>query len=121
MDFGRPLGAVTSGALPEEALVRIARQCEASDIADILAEMERLSDAKNALPAWDGDAQEGIAKAQETLSHLLAAVAEPLRLEVAKGLESPDVLTRVYVGIALVARQAKQAPGSLGFFRRVKP
>jgi len=104
-------------SLPEEALVRIARQCEASDIADILAEMERLSGEKNALPAWDGDAQDGVAAAQEALSHILAAIPERLLAEVQKGLESEDALTRAYTREALDARTRKR-PAQPSWFAR---
>ena len=111
------LGPSPWDAFPEAAIARIARQCEATDIADILVEMEHLSAEKNALPAWDGDAQDDVAKAQELLACILAAVAEPLRAQVAKGLESPDALTGAYVQEALNAG-ARQRPAPASWLSR---
>lgn len=43
-----------------------------SDVFDIIAELDAMSLEKAAVPDWDGDTQDDIARAKETLAALLA-------------------------------------------------
>ena len=99
-------------AFPDSAAAEVARQCSPADIAEIIAEIENLSAEKNALPDWDGDAQDMVARAQELLAGILAAAPARLLPAITKGLMSQDELARQYVGIALEQRKANGTANS---------
>lgn len=104
--FQQIIAAVLQGAHPGATLsgAQLARVAEALDAADIDAvvdTLDALSVEKHALPDWDGDSQDDIARAQETLMHLLAALAPRHRALIARRRDAVAPLTRQYLDLAL--------------------
>jgi hypothetical protein len=99
-------------AFPEAAAAKVAAQCDAADIADIVFELERLSAEKSDLPDWDGDSQDIVARHQELLAAILAAVPERLMPYVRRGLSSRDELARRYLELALQRRETRAVSAS---------
>jgi hypothetical protein len=93
-------------AFPEAAAARIAAQCSAADVGEIIGELERLSAEKSDLPDWDGDSSDLIARSQELLARILSAVPDRLLPAVTEGLSSRDELARRYVELALAERRS---------------
>ncbi|KCZ90608.1 hypothetical protein HHI_13755 [Hyphomonas hirschiana VP5] len=93
---------VNAYALPgEEALQRMANNCGVFEIRDVLFRLDELAAQRAAVPDWDGDTQDDIARVQEFYARALARVAGKYREDVAAGLASPEEETRRWVGLAL--------------------
>lgn len=60
-----------------------------------------LARERDALPEWDGDSQDDIARTQELFKSILAHVPARYIEDVATGLDSPQWGTRMYVAGAL--------------------
>lgn len=89
-------------ALPgEEALQRMANNCGVFEIRDVLSRLDTLAVQRAAVPAWDGDTQDDIARIQEFYARVLARVTEKYRQDVETGLTSQEEETRRWVRHAL--------------------
>lgn len=67
-------GDATPFARPDNvALAGVGSRLAASDVIEILDELDRLARERDALPQWDGDTSDEIARWQEILARLLAA------------------------------------------------
>lgn len=93
--FGRP-------DLP--ALRRVGRQLTAADVSDILDGLDRMSRERDALPAWDGDSSDEIAKWQQTLSNILGATRGVARNALREDRAARETWTNTYVRLALAPR-----------------
>lgn len=88
--------------LPAARRAAIGGGCGADEIAELIAWLDDLSRAFEALPDWDGDSQDDIAQAQDTLGAILGQVPRAHFGAVAAGLGSPAWRTRVHVVRALL-------------------
>jgi hypothetical protein len=88
-------------SFPQERIPVVAGALAASDIIDIIAELDRLAREKDETPAWDGDAHDDIARAQQLFAWLLASVPAPLISNVTAGLQTATRQTRDWVALAL--------------------
>lgn len=95
--------------LSGSALTDVAGQCGPAEVADILAFLGELSAERDALPDWDGDSADDIARAAETLRAVLAHAAPALIPEIARGLDDADARVRAHTAMALAGhgRQAE--------------
>ncbi len=84
-------------SVPEEAIAKVAALCSPADIADIVAELEALAEEKATLPAWDGDAQDDIGRAQELFVSILGALPEALSPVLQRFLSTVSEATRKWV------------------------
>jgi len=78
----------------------VARKLAASDITDIIGELDRLALEKDETPIADGDTHDDIAKAQHLFARLLACVPAPLMSQVTAGLTTATTQTRDWVALA---------------------
>lgn len=83
----------------------IAPRCGVAEIEKIVERLDKLAQEKDALPDWDGDSQDDVARAQSFFAHMLAAVPERYAEDVRCGLQSPELQTRIWVGLALDWRE----------------
>ncbi len=90
--------------LPEDRIPVVARELTASDIADVIGELDRLAVEKDETPAFDGDTLDDIARAQHLLARLLARVPAPLVSHVTAGLATATAQTRDWVALAFAER-----------------
>jgi len=88
-------------ATPESCVRLVAVRCAPPDITDLLDALDQLAEEKAALPAWDGDSQDDISKAQELFALILAALPGELQPLVLEGLEQRSPETRAWLGLAL--------------------
>lgn len=95
--------------MPEDRAVWIGERCGVAEIEAAIGGLDDLSRERDALPSWDGDSQDDIARAQETLQRILARVPARYIEDVAAGLESPEWGTRVYVAGALAGHERDTA------------
>ena len=86
---------------PSEKLPEVARQYGAAEVGETIAEMDILSRARADVPAWDGDAHEGIGSAQELWTRILGQVDGALLSDIAEGLKSEQIETRNWVVLAI--------------------
>lgn len=98
-DARRDLGPWDS--IPADRLAAIAKKCGIAEIEAAIVWLDELARERDALPDWDGDSQDDIAKAQEVLRDILASVPDRYIEAVAGGLHSPEWGTRVHVALAL--------------------
>ena len=91
---------------PEEKISVVARRLDASDIFDILSELDILAGESAETPDWDGDTQDDIAKAEELFCRILASVPEHIRSYVEAGQVRPDGSVRSKLSFALRAKQS---------------
>lgn len=84
-----------------EQLTIVAAMLGESDVFDIIAELDAMSLEKAEVPDWDGDTQDDIARAQETLAALLAQMAPRYREMIVARLHQAEPLTRQYLELAL--------------------
>ncbi len=89
----------------EEALQKMADNCGVFEIRDLLSRLDVLAAERAAVPAWDGDTQDDIARVQKFYALVLARVAGRYREDVEAGLASPEEETRRWVGLALQQQQ----------------
>jgi hypothetical protein len=89
---------------PEERIPAVAGKLDASDIADIIAELDQLAREKSETPSWDGDTQDDITRAQHLLARLLAFVPTPLAEYVTDSVAIATDQTRDWVTLALRER-----------------
>ena len=75
--------------LPANRRAAIAEKCGVAEIQATIAWLDELSRKRDALPNWDGDSNDDIAKAQEMLQSILARVPDRYVEFVTKGLSSP--------------------------------
>lgn len=87
--------------LPEDRLAAIGEKCGVAEIEAAIDWLDELSREGDALPEWDGDSQDDIARAREMLHGILARVARRYVEIVASGLRSPEWRTRVHIAMAL--------------------
>ena len=87
--------------LPEDRLAAIGEKCGVAEIDAAIDWLDELSREGDALPEWDGDSQDDIARAREMLHGILARVARRYVEIVASGLRSPEWRTRVHIAMAL--------------------
>ena len=87
--------------LPADRRAQIAGKCGVAEIEAAIAWLDDLSLERDALPGWDGDSNDDIAKAQEMLHGILARVPDRYVEIVARGLSSAQWWTRVHVAAAL--------------------
>src|SRR5690606_33345854 len=80
---------------PSDEQVRdIGGQCGVAEIGDIIARLDALARDKDALPDWDGDSQDDIARAQQLFARILAAAPARYTDDIRGGLDSPELQTR---------------------------
>lgn len=101
-DARRDLGPWDS--LPADRLAAIGEKCGLAEIEAALVWLDDLARERDALPEWDGDSQDDIAKAQEMLHGILASVPDRYIGIVAGGLHSPEWGTRVHIARALAGQ-----------------
>jgi hypothetical protein len=89
---------------PLAAAAELAPRCGVAEIRDILARLEGLSWEKAELPAWDGDAQDDVARTQLFYAEILAQVRDRYGPEVRRGLDTTQAETRRWVELALAKR-----------------
>jgi hypothetical protein len=87
--------------LPADRRAAIAEKCGVAEIQAAIVWLDELSRKRDALPDWDGDSNDDIAKAQEMLQSILARVQDRYVEFVTNGLNSPHWWTRVHVAAAL--------------------
>jgi hypothetical protein len=87
--------------LSADRYAAIAEKCGVAEIQAAIAWLDELSHKRDALPDWDGDSNDDIAKAQEMLHSILARVSDRYVDFVARGLNSPHWWTRAHVAAAL--------------------
>ena len=87
--------------LPADRRAAIAEKCGVAEILAAIAWLDELSRKRDALPDWDGDSNDDIAKAQEMRQSILARVPDRYVEFVTRGLSSPHWWTRVHVAAAL--------------------
>ena len=90
-------------AIPEDRLAAIGRRCGEAEVAEILAILDGLSAERAALPAWDGDTSDDIARAQSAYATILGHVPPACLPAVAAGLASPSADSRRWLALALEA------------------
>ncbi len=95
--------------LPEERLAAIGEKCGVAEIEAAIVWLDELSREGDALPEWDGDSQDDIARARETLHRILARVPGRYIEIVASGLHSPEWRTRVHIAMALTGHDRTTA------------
>jgi hypothetical protein len=110
-DFRHDLGPWDE--LPEERLAAIGEKCGVAEIEAAIVWLDELSREGDALPEWDGDSQDDIARARETLHRILARVPGRYIEIVASGLHSPEWRTRVHIAMALAGHDRTTALPSL--------
>lgn len=98
-DARRDLGPWDS--IPADRLAAMAKTCGIAEIEAAIVRLDELARERDALPDWDGDSQDDIARAQEMLRDILARVPDRYIGIVASGLHSPERGTRVHVALAL--------------------
>lgn len=86
---------------PEDRIASIGSLCGVAEIEAAIIWLDELSRDGNALPDWDGDSQDDIARAREMLHGILARVPRCYVEIVASGLRSPEWRTRVHIAMAL--------------------
>ncbi len=82
-------------------LARAGASLTEHDVLEILAELDAMSRERDSLPAWDGDASDGIAHYQERLTALLSGTQGAARQALAADTAPREPLTRRYRAIAL--------------------
>lgn len=82
-------------------LQKMADTCRLLEVREMIAWLDTLSAQRAETPAWDGDTQDDIARTQKFYAMVLSRVAPQYREDVARGLESPEAETRVWVKLAL--------------------
>jgi hypothetical protein len=95
------VGATPYSRPNDAALERAGRALAASDVVDVLDELDSLARERDAVPDWDGDTSDDIARRQEVLTRLLAATSGVARQMVLSGAAGREPQTRQYVEIAL--------------------
>lgn len=80
--------------LPIDRLAAIGEKCGVAEIEAAIVWLDELSRERDALPTWDGDSQDDIARAQEMLHRILANVPGRYIEIVASGLQSLEWHTR---------------------------
>ena len=98
---------------PEERVAWIGGHCGVAEIEAVIARLDTLSRERDALPEWDGDSQDDIARAQSLFRHILACVPARHIGVVAAGLGSPEWGTRIHVAAALAEHEREAALPSL--------
>ncbi|MCB1488175.1 MAG: hypothetical protein KDJ88_12050 [Bauldia sp.] len=88
-------------AIPEARLTGVAVRCGPAEVAEIVAELEKLAEERRALPEWDGDSSDDIWRVQKMYGDILGQLDPALLGEVAKGFASPDADARMWVVIGL--------------------
>jgi len=93
--------------IPETRADEIGSNSGVAEIEEIITRLDQLARDKNALPDWDGDAQDDVARAQALFARILASV--PIRYinDVRRGLESPEAQTRTWIALALEWRDGR--------------
>lgn len=104
--FRKLLSEASVGAGPfmrpdDAALEQVGSALTASDVADVLDELDSLARERDAVPDWDGDTSDDIARWQETLTRLLAASSGTARQALLSGTTGREPQTCQYVEIAL--------------------
>jgi hypothetical protein len=87
----------------------VAETLHYADIDDIIDRLDELSREKDALPEGDGDSQDDVAAAQETLTLLLVHLARNDPQDLANRRTGRHALTQQHLSIAL---QELQSPKS---------
>lgn len=87
--------------IPAARLAGIGDQCGIAEIEAAIIWLDDLSRERDALPDWDGDSHDDIARAQESLHAILASVPARYTGIVACGLQSSEWGTRVHIAMAL--------------------
>ena len=90
-------------SMPASRLADIGRRCGTAEIAEMIGILDDLSQEKEALPAWDGDSGDDIARAQAMYAGILGHVPAACRDGVARGLASRSPDTRRWLALALEA------------------
>ena len=93
--FARPTDA---------ALEQAGSALAASDVVDVLDELDSLARERDTVPDWDGDTSDDIARWQETLTRLLAASSGATRQALLSSIADREPQTRQYVEIVLGRR-----------------
>ena len=88
-------------ATPAARLAGVARRCGATEVGEAIAEIAALERERAEVPAWDGDAQADIGKAQETYAAILGQVDAALLPALGEGLSHPDGAVRRWIVLAL--------------------
>ena len=96
-------------SIPEARLAAVAGQCSAAEVAEIIDELEVLSEEGANTPEWDGDTRDDIATAQALFSRLLGLVPPSFIPDIALGLRAGHATTRSWVVLALEAHGAPSA------------
>jgi hypothetical protein len=97
-------------SLPDARLAEIGRRCGGAEIAEIIAILDDLSAERAALPAWDGDSSDAIARALAMYAGILGPVPPDYLPAVAAGLASASPDTRRWLALALAAMGATALP-----------
>jgi hypothetical protein len=100
--------------IPAERLAAIGRRCGEAEIAEVIAVLDELSAEREALPDWDGDSSDDIAKAQSSYASILGHVPGPRLPAVVVGLASASADTRRWLTLALEAHGAAALPALRG-------
>ncbi|WP_186388281.1 HEAT repeat domain-containing protein [Stappia sp. TSB10P1A] len=95
--------------LPEDRLAAIGEKCGVAEIVAAIVWLDELSRETDALPEWDGDSQDDIARARAMLHGILARVPGRYIEIVASGLQSPEWHTRVHIAMALAGHDRARA------------
>jgi hypothetical protein len=96
--------------IPAERLAAIGRRCGEDEIAEVITILDGLSAEREALPDWDGDTSDDIAKAQSSYAAILEHVPGARLPAVAAGLASASPDTRRWLTLALAAHGAAALP-----------
>ena len=95
--------------MPEDRGQWIGELCGVAEIEAAITRLDELSRERDGLPDWDGDSRDDIARTQELFKRILAHVPARYIEDVAAGLESPQLGTRVYVAGALAEHEHETA------------
>lgn len=85
----------------DSQLDSVAARLDAADIADLIDALDDLSREKEALPDWDGDSQDDVARVQEIYTRILRAMTDRHRAGIQARLGSCEPLTAQYLALAL--------------------
>lgn len=102
-------GLGTWDELPEDRIAWIGGLCGVAEIEHAIGWLNALSREREALPEWDGDSQDDIARTQALLHGILARVPGRYTEVVSSGLRSPEWRTRSHVALALVGHDRAAA------------